>query len=404
MRRWINMAAKGWYSGDLHVHRPLEDMGELLMSEDLNLADIQTVWSISIDPDLDRWLEKADAEGIVSVDNCHLFSVLSHEIERMTNSAALIHHTGKTVLPVREYVEKNLPNVPLFKKARSLGGYSETEKPWWPESHIDIAVGQADFVGLANNHFTYKSYLPEHDRERSEFRSDYPEGVNGYVRYVCDLYYAYLNCGFPVKISAGSASGVLPNPLGYNRIYAQCRDGFTYSAFFKALKEGHSFVTNGPMLIMSADGCGMGDTLRVGDCDTITVHILCELHSRESIDRVEIIRDGEIVKTIVPRVTGYSAMLKADIPVSGSGWIAARCFEKREDTVRFAHTSPVFIEIARKPFKPKRYAAEYFYRKTQELIDNAGKNTSLGKEAQTVNLEVYRRALVVYGELVKQSR
>ena len=62
------------------------------------------------------------------------------------------------------------------------------------------------------------------------------------------------------------------------------------------------------------------------------------------------------------------------------------------------------LVIARKPFKPKRYAAEYFYRKTQELIDNAEKNTSLGKEAQTANLDVYRRALAVYGELVVQSR
>jgi hypothetical protein len=404
MRRWIDMASKGWYSGDLHVHRPPGDMGELLIAEDLNLAEIQTVWSSAIDPDLDLWLKKADTEGVITVDNRHIYSVLSHEIERMANSAALIHHTGKTVFPIREYVEKNLPGIPLFEKARSLGGYSETEKPWWPESHIDIAVGQADFVGIANNHFTYKSYLPEHNRERSEFKSDYPEGMKGYVQYVCDLYYAYLNCGFPVRLSAGSASGVLPNPPGYNRIYAQCNNGFSYSAFFKAMKAGHSFVTNGPMFIMSVDGCGMGDTLRVGDKSSIIAHVQCELHSHAPIDRVEIIRDGEIVKTIAPKVTGYSAILKADIPVSRSGWIAARCFEKRKDTVRFAHTSPVVIEITTKPFVPKLYAAEYFTRKTQELIDNAEKNSSLGKEEQSANLEIYRRALAVYGELVKKSR
>ena len=33
-----------------------------------------------------------------------------------------------------------------------------------------------------------------------------------------DIYYALLNCGLRIPPSAGSASGVLPNPVGYNRV------------------------------------------------------------------------------------------------------------------------------------------------------------------------------------------
>ena len=37
--------------------------------------------------------------------------------------------------------------------------------------------------------------------------------------WVQEIYYHLLNCGLRVAPSAGSASGVLPNPVGYNRVY-----------------------------------------------------------------------------------------------------------------------------------------------------------------------------------------
>ena len=38
--RWINMESRGWYSADLHVHRPAEVMAETLLGEDLNIAPV----------------------------------------------------------------------------------------------------------------------------------------------------------------------------------------------------------------------------------------------------------------------------------------------------------------------------------------------------------------------------
>lgn len=35
IERWIDMEARGWYTGDLHVHRPAEVMAETLLAEDL---------------------------------------------------------------------------------------------------------------------------------------------------------------------------------------------------------------------------------------------------------------------------------------------------------------------------------------------------------------------------------
>ena len=44
-RRLIDLAARGWYSGETHVHRPPEDMPLLLRSEDLHVAPVLTVWN-----------------------------------------------------------------------------------------------------------------------------------------------------------------------------------------------------------------------------------------------------------------------------------------------------------------------------------------------------------------------
>ncbi len=59
-----------------------------------------------------------------------------------------------------------------------------------------------------------------------------------------------MNLGFRLPPSAGSASGVLPNPVGYNRIYVQLDQPFSVDNWYAAYRDGDSFVTNGPMLFV----------------------------------------------------------------------------------------------------------------------------------------------------------
>jgi len=403
IKRWINMNEKGWYSGDLHVHRPLEVMGLLMRTEDLNVAVPQTVWDLKSESCLDKWLKKADNSGVIYVDDTHVFSVLGHELERFENGALLIHHTGKNILPVKEWDEKNLTNISFIEQSRKFGSYVETEKPWWPESHIDVALGKVDFTEIINNHYTVESYLPEHDRKRTEFKKDYPDGVIGYCDYVCDLYYAFLNCGFKIMPSAGSASGVLPNPLGYNRIYVKVDGKFSYDNWFKAMKQGRSFVTNGPMLIMTANGNDMGSTLK--EKGETTVKVNCSIYSMKPIGKLEIIKDGEIVKTFSDvNLSENSASLDCDVDFASGGWIAARCFEKRDDNVVFAHTSPIFVEIAGKPFIPKKYAAEYFLEKTKEVIYKTAKTDLPDENTRKQAMDTYSKALKIFEDIAAKSQ
>lgn len=38
LARWIDMASLGWYSGDMHCHRPIDELSNLMLAEDLNVC------------------------------------------------------------------------------------------------------------------------------------------------------------------------------------------------------------------------------------------------------------------------------------------------------------------------------------------------------------------------------
>ncbi len=45
LRRLADLAADGWFSGDLHVHRPIEQIKLLMQAEDLHVAPVITWWN-----------------------------------------------------------------------------------------------------------------------------------------------------------------------------------------------------------------------------------------------------------------------------------------------------------------------------------------------------------------------
>ena len=65
----------------------------------------------------------------------------------------------------------------------------------------------------------------------------YPEPY-GHGRWVQDIYFHLLECGLKIPPAAGSGSGIAPNPLGYNRVYAYLEEPFDYDRWFEALVRG----------------------------------------------------------------------------------------------------------------------------------------------------------------------
>jgi hypothetical protein len=163
-----------------------------------------------------------------------------------------------------------------------------------------------------------------------------------------DLYYKFLNCGFKLPVSAGTASGVKSTPLGYDRVYVKLLGKFGYDEWFRALKAGRSFATNGPMLFLDVNGQEPGGAIVLPAAakkaaGRLKVH--AEASSLGDLDRLEIVWKGRVVKTV--KASDHALSLSADFETDAqeTGWFAARALEKPTETARFAHTSPVYVQV-----------------------------------------------------------
>ncbi len=94
----------------------------------------------------------------------------------------------------------------------------DIDKPFWWDMPILLATGKVNSVGIAHNHMNRNGVFEGEAWGKARDNSKYPAPMgNGY--YTQDLFYQILNAGVKIIPSAGSASGVLMNPLGYNRMY-----------------------------------------------------------------------------------------------------------------------------------------------------------------------------------------
>jgi hypothetical protein len=341
LARWIRMNNRGWYSGDLHNHRRPDDVPLLLLAEDLNLAPTLADWVWDDHP---RSMPPQTSDAIRSVDATHGFSVLDKEVERLKNGPGAVDLLGlHEPVPFDGYVLYPTNDV-FARQAHAQGAWVDAEKIVWRDSAALMALGHIDFAGIVYNHFNRQDVETETDswgmipKSRPEFKT-----AAGMPLWAMDVYYKFLNSGFRMPVSAGSASGVKAAPLGYNRVYVKLDGAFDYRRWFRALKAGRSFATNGPMLFLSVEGKEPGDVLTLPTNGRHSVRIKAEVSSQNPLDRLEIVFKGRTL-----RVLRGTHRISADftMDVDETGWFAARAFERPDRTVRFAHTSPIYVDVA----------------------------------------------------------
>ncbi|WP_339908118.1 hypothetical protein [Symmachiella dynata] len=159
--------------------------------------------------------------------------------------------------------------------------------------------------------------------------------------------------------SAGSASGVLPNPVGYNRVYVQLDGELTYDAWWEGLRDGRSFVTNGPLLKVTANGKLPGHIFKAKANGPFDVNLVADITGRDEIDVIEVIQNGEVVQSLTPNAQSFSGELPA-ITFDRSGWFLIRVRCKNPRTFRFASTAAYYVEIGDEPQRVSKSAAQFF--------------------------------------------
>jgi hypothetical protein len=193
-------------------------------------------------------------------------------------------------------------------------------------------------------------------------------------------------------------------PLGYNRVYVRLDAPFSYENWFKALKSGRSFGTNGPMLFLTADAAGPGETLSAEGSTTKRVRIRAESLSPRRQDRLEVLFKGQVIRTIAEPDERGILTVDFDFDVTDTGWFAARSFEPAGRTIRFAHTSPVYVRLGnRSGVVPAD--ARFFLQWIGREMDHYRKEPRFRKpEERAEMLKFFEKARAVYQRLVQAAR
>ena len=369
LNRLTDLAEQGWYSGDLHVHRPLADIPLLMQAEDLHIAPVITWWNKQ-----NPWKERELPERLLErAGENRFYHILAGEDER--GGGALLYFHLPQPLEITAAGREHPSSLAYLEMARRANPHVwvDIEKPFWWDVPAWAVSGQVDSIGIANNHMCRSQMYPDEawGRPRDVERLPDPLG-NGF--WTQEIYYHLLNCGLRLPPSAGSASGVLPNPLGYNRVYVQVDQPLEYDSWWRNLKAGRSFVTNGPLLVCRANGELPGHVFAATGDEPLDIEISAHLISLDRIPKLEIVHNGEVVQTIGVR-DARDQTLTAQLRCADSGWFLVRAIADNARTFRFASTAPFYLEIGRRKQRVSMASVRFFLDWLDERI--AGVETAL---------------------------
>jgi len=392
LERWVDMAARGWYSADSHIHANYtarhhqiitpEDVRRQTLAEDLNNANLMVANSSD-----DFLHDEAFFEG-----KPHALSrpgYLMYWNEEMRNAGLYGHmsffnlkslvHPVYTGFPGTPHWEDYPPNYETAKAAQAQGGAVTYVHPGYEatlagascrELPVDLALGQIDAIDVLSNN---------------------PEEV------AMELWHRLLNCGFRLAASAGTDSftNVADHYTpGGGRVYVRLDGPIDYAAWIRTYKRGRSFASNGPVIFFTLEGREPGDELRL-PAGAQTLRVKAEVKTQMPLDKVEVVVNGKAV------ISGPALEIDREIRLEESSWVAVRALGPwhrliLNDTATFAHTSPVYVYLGEQPIRSvedARFYADWIER----LIARTAQRGRFATEARRQEvLELFRRARQIY--------
>lgn len=424
LRRWIDLASRGWYSGETHVHRLFEELPYIVQAEDLNVAFPVSYWTTSSlnppslnPPNLARGNRspygprKDHGADPIFLDRKHV--ILPRNTEYEIFSVGETRHTLGAIFLLNHqsvFELKAPPIAEIARKAHAEGALLDLDKHSWPWSMMLVPVAKVDLFELSNNHvwrtkFGFKSQqvMPA---EWMNVEMEEPGKMTewGWLNYGWEVYYALLNCGFRLSPTAGTASGVHPVPLGWSRVYVHTGEHLTVDSFLEGLKQGRSFVTTGPMLFAKVNGKHPGEVFSYDTHNTRPFEFEIETVSATSPSAIEVLVNGKVVESFKPQPAktpagAYQTNVTGTVKLRDSGWIAVRAIEPQADgRKRFAHTGSWYVEMSDRPVTPRTEQVNWLIGLMKDEIE---RNRDVLSEAALAEFEA---ALAVYEEILFRVR
>jgi len=442
LERWINLAERGWYSGDHHIHaagcahyqaptkgvEPV-DMMRHILGEDLNVGCV-LAWGPC------WYYQKQFFEGSVHPLSKQQY-LMRYDVEV---SGFPSSHCGHLVL--LRLKEDDYPGTEVID-----------QWPSWDLPIMQWAKEQGGVVGFAHSGTGLAvpaTELPTYDLPAfdgigaNEYIVDVTHGACDFISAVdtpavweLNVWYHTLNCGYTTRISGETDFPcVYGERVGLGRTYAQLDRPqgdalLDFDAWVEAIKNGRSYASEGlaHLFDFQVNGLGVGEPgadgrasvlhlksgqplalrvqaaalldekprqdirrrklddkpywhverARVGDSNSVPVELIV---NGESVERKEIAADGSVTD------------VQFDYQPERSCWVAVRIWPA-------AHTNPVFVEVDGRPIRASKKSAQWCLAAVDRCWKSKRKN--IRKRERAAAEEAYEQARKAYRQIAAES-
>lgn len=346
LRRVVDLRQAGWVGGDFHVHmlhgenqRPTSyrDVAETCRANGLDFVSVGQEYVRAGKLDLAGYQREC-----AKVSDERFTMLLGAERPKsLLGHMVMVGGTNPFLIP------EDPPYHASARKVREQGGAVVYVHPvrYFPERQYQ---GQwLDFPGnnLARE-LVFDAFCgPAFDG--LSVLSDEPHSPNGF-----GLWFALLNRGLFVPALADSDAcfdrptlGLKVPGIWTTYLYLGPQAKVTGPALAEAVRRGRTFATTGPLLQFSIDGEISGETLAPGDTPrAVKIDAWLPQHAftleKQSIGRVELIRNGVVVKTWEPGAS--EVHLTHSITERERAWYVARVFGD-DHRWQVAVASPIYF-------------------------------------------------------------
>ena len=322
--RYADLPARGWISGDDHIHLQREEIADQnvwlqVAAEDVHVGNLVQMGNITGTTfEQPAW----GAAGHYTADDKH--TVVSGQEDPRTGQ---LGHTISENLkyPLHSNVSDYFIYHPVFEESHKQGGIS---------GFAHVGEGFHAQRGLA---------------------LDVPFGLVDFIE-VCQggriglsPWYELMNLGYKITPSAGSDFPYTDLP-GVSRLYVKGTLASKPDAWFQSFRAGHVFVTNGPFLEFTVNGHLMGDEIHVPRGSKLEISAEAQLNPDvDALDRIELVDLGDVVAS--RQAANDRVEMKETLTADHSMWLAVRAYGKRPDprNTTTAHTAAIYVVVDDEP-------------------------------------------------------
>ena len=330
LKRWIDMNAGGWYSGDPHMHF-ISAIGALTdaRSEGVNIAHVEQTQLGSLFAGVDEFT----GHPFSTRDGKHIVSVCQENRQNMM-SHLLLWGIKEPIMPFTSDGQGE----------GGLGGTMDTTLSYWAdECHAQGGtVVSAHFWGFSREVVVLVA----------TGRLDALEFKGHQRQYTHEEYYRLLNCGYRVPLVGGTDKMDNATPLGFYRTYVKLREDeeFGFDTWCANVRRGRTFMTAGPILHFNVNGGEIGDTVDIPGPGAVQVEAWAE--SVVPIHRLDLLKNGQVIASAESPAGARRLELNEAVDIDAHSWLAIRAGSPTyygdpdyDDLKRgiYAHSGPIYV-------------------------------------------------------------